>query len=66
MNIADKIIDEPLVGIHHNPNYVYDTVKNVIVNETKYLNKLRDRFKLEGTPIRVNLLASNNPFTKKK
>ena len=60
MNIADKIIDEPLGGIHHNPNYVYDTVKNVIVNETKYLNKLSKKLLIEE---RLNKYNNIGMFT---
>ena len=47
MNIADKIIDEPLGGIHHNPNLIYKKVKNAIINETKYLTKLSKKLLIE-------------------
>ena len=39
MNIADKIIDEPLGGIHHNPMIVYKETINIITNEVKFLLK---------------------------
>ena len=40
MNIADKIINEPLGGAHNDEFMVYNSVKDVIVNEYKYLKSL--------------------------
>ena len=40
LNISDQIIPEPLGGAHHNPSEVYQSVKTIITNEMKYLNKL--------------------------
>jgi acetyl-CoA carboxylase carboxyl transferase subunit alpha len=40
MNIADKIIDEPLGGAHNDEFIVYNSVKNVINSECKYLKSL--------------------------
>ena len=40
LNIADRVIPEPLGGAHHNPNEVYNTVKEALLIEVKYLLKL--------------------------
>mgnify|MGYP001314520466 FL=1 len=40
MNIADKIINEPLGGAHNDEYMVYNSVKDVIANEYKYLKSL--------------------------
>jgi len=40
MNIADKIINEPLGGAHNDEFMVYNSVKDVISNEYKYLKSL--------------------------
>ena len=40
MNIADKIINEPLGGAHNDEFMVYNSVKDVIANEYKYLKSL--------------------------
>jgi len=40
MNIADKIINEPLGGAHNDEFMVYNNVKDVISNEYKYLKSL--------------------------
>ena len=40
LNIADKIIPEPLGGAHHDPQTVYDNVKSAITIESKYLLSL--------------------------
>ena len=40
MNIADKIINEPLGGAHNDEFMVYNSVKDVITNEYKYLKSL--------------------------
>jgi len=40
MNIADKIINEPLGGAHNDEYMVYNSVKDVITNEYKYLKSL--------------------------
>ena len=40
MNIADKIINEPLGGAHNDENIVFKDVTEVILNEYKYLNSL--------------------------
>ncbi len=37
MNISDKIINEPLGGAHNDEFMVYNSVKDVIANEYKYL-----------------------------
>ncbi len=40
MNIADKIINEPLGGAHNDEYMVYNSVKDVINSEYKYLKSL--------------------------
>jgi len=40
MNIADKIINEPLGGAHNDEYMVYNSIKDVISNEYKYLKSL--------------------------
>ena len=40
MNIADKIINEPLGGAHNDEFMVYNSVKDVINSEYKYLKSL--------------------------
>ena len=40
MNIADKIINEPLGGAHNNEHMIYNSVKDVISSEYKYLKSL--------------------------
>lgn len=40
MNIADKIINEPIGGAHNDEFMVYNSVKDVISNEYKYLKSL--------------------------
>ena len=47
LNIADRIIPEPLGGAHHNPNEVYDNVKEALSIEIKYLLKLSKKDLLE-------------------
>ena len=40
MNIADTIIEEPLGGIHHNPNEVYKNVVDILCKDINYLTNL--------------------------
>jgi len=40
LNIADRIIPEPLGGAHHSPIEVYNNVKEVLLTELNYLLKL--------------------------
>ncbi len=40
MNIADIVIEEPVGGIHHNPNEVYTKVVDILCKEINYLSKL--------------------------
>ena len=42
MNIADKIINEPLGGVHNDENIVFKDVTEVILNEHKYLNSFKE------------------------
>lgn len=59
--IAQNKIRPPTFNIYHNKNsQVPKASKRYIIN------RIREKFGFEGTPIRVNLLTSKNPFNKKK
>jgi len=47
MNIADKIIPEPLGGVQHDPQETYKSVKDTIYTEMKYLNNLTKKQLIE-------------------
>ena len=47
MNIADKIINEPLGGVHNDENIVFKEVKETILHEYKYLNSLSKKKLIE-------------------
>tara|TARA_B100001123_G_C14765085_1_gene810326 strand:- start:259 stop:666 length:408 start_codon:yes stop_codon:yes gene_type:complete len=48
LNIADRIISEPLGGAHHNPKEVYNNVKEALAIEVKYLLKLSKKELIEN------------------
>ena len=59
--IAQNKIRPPTFNIYHNKNSkVPKLAKRYIVN------RIREKFGFEGTPIRINLMTSKNPFYKKK
>ena len=59
--IAQNKIRPPTFNIYHNKNSkVHKVAKRYIVN------KIREKFGFEGTPIRINLMTSKNPFNTKK
>ena len=37
MGIADRLIKEPLGGVHHDPLFVYDNMKSMIIEEIESL-----------------------------
>ena len=58
--ISQNKIRPPTFSIYHNKNSkVPKSVKRYIVN------KIREKYELEGIPLRVNLLSSKNPYIKK-
>ena len=59
--IAQNKIRPPTFNIYHNKNSkVPKAAKRYIIN------RIREKFGFEGIPIRINLMASKNPFNKKK
>ena len=54
MNIADKIINEPLGGAHNDENIVFKDVTEVILNEHKYLNSLSKKKLIEERLTKYN------------
>lgn len=59
--ISQKKTRPPTFLVYHNKN---SKVSKVV--KRQITNKIREKFQLEGTPIRVNLLSAKNPFKKKK
>ena len=59
--ISQKKTRPPTFSIYHNKNgKVPKVTKRYIVN------KIRERFNLDGIPIRLNLKSSKNPYVKKQ
>ena len=54
LNIADRIIDEPLGGIHHDPKTVYADLVNVISTEIKFLKNICKKDLLEQRMTKYN------------
>ena len=54
MNIADKIINEPLGGAHNDENIVFKDVTEVILNEHKYLYSLSKKKLVEERLTKYN------------
>ena len=42
MGIADRLIKEPLGGVHHDPLFVYDNMKSIIIEEIECLSTLSE------------------------
>ena len=42
MGIADRLIKEPLGGVHHDPLFVYDNMKSIIIEEIESLSTLSE------------------------
>lgn len=59
--ISQKKIRPPTFTIYHNKNS-----KVPKVTKRYIMNKIREKFGLDGTPIRINLMSSKNPYIKKK
>jgi len=57
LNIADRVIAEPLGGAHHNPIEVYDNVKEALTNEVKYLLKLSKKELIENRLSKYNSMG---------
>ncbi len=57
--ISQKKIRPPTFSIYHNKNSKVPKVTKRYIT-----NKIRERFKLEGIPIRLNLMSSKNPYKK--
>ena len=59
--IAQNKIRPPTFNIYHNKNSKVPKVAKRYI-----INIIREKFGLEGIPIRVNLMTSKNPFNRKK
>ena len=58
LNIADRIIPEPLGGAHHNPSEVYKNVKEFLTNEINYLRKLSIKDLIENRMNKYNNIGT--------
>ncbi len=58
LNIADKIIPEPLGGAHHNPKEVYHNVKEVLLTELSYLLELSKKDLIEHRMTKYNNIGT--------
>ena len=58
LNIADRIIPEPLGGAHHNPSEVYKNVKEFILTEINYLRKLSIKDLIENRINKYNNIGT--------
>ena len=59
--ISQSKIRPPTFSLYHNKNSKVPKVTRRYI-----INQIRETFKLEGTPIRVNLRSADNPYIKKK
>ena len=59
--ISQSKIRPPTFSLYHNKNSKVPKVTRRYI-----INQIREAFKLEGTPIRVNLRSADNPYIKKK
>ena len=57
MNITDKIIEEPIGGIHHNPAIVYDKVTECITQEIIELSKVSKKQLLDDRMAKYNRMG---------
>ena len=58
LNIADRIIPEPLGGAHHNPSEVYKNVKEFLSTEINYLRKLSIKDLIENRMNKYNNIGT--------
>tara|TARA_B100000965_G_scaffold400064_1_gene421289 strand:+ start:185 stop:1144 length:960 start_codon:yes stop_codon:yes gene_type:complete len=58
LNIADRIIPEPLGGAHHNPSEVYKNVKEILLTEIDYLQKLNIKDLIENRMNKYNNIGT--------
>ena len=59
--MAQNKIRPPTFNIYHNKNSKVPKVAKRYI-----INRIRENFRLDGIPIRINLMSSKNPFNKKK
>ena len=57
MNIADKIIEEPIGGIHHDPNIVYDKIIESVTQEIVELSKISKKQLLDKRMAKYNRMG---------
>ena len=57
MNIADKIIEEPIGGIHHDPNIVYDKIIETVTQEIIELSKISKKELLDTRMAKYNRMG---------
>ena len=60
MGIADYIIKEPLGGAHHDPDVVFNVVKDKIINELNILNGFTSKEIVEQRLIKYNSIGVIN------
>ena len=58
LNIADRIIPEPLGGAHHNPSEVYKNVKEFLLKEINYLRNLSIKDLIENRMNKYNNIGT--------